>query len=1128
MASKAKVGILSMLFLFSLFTGVVQANDAGSGGDAGGSFSSATNLGAYSSTYYGNLSSTNDTDDYYSINMSNDTGIYVEVNFDTTNNDYDLYLYSSSQTTIDSSYSWSSNESVSSNGTNVGGTTIYLKVEAYSGSGNYTMIISIFSVYTVSQNDANTGGDASDSQSTPTNLSPFNATYYGYVDNNMDEYDWYSFNIPNNHSISASLSWNNTSTQIDLDLHLFDSNSTYLDYSYDFNPENVSSGSASIGGTTVTLLVRAWSGADNYTLMVYFDNISDSEVFNQNDANSGGDVSGDFSSAYNLTANNTYYGWISDSGDVNDIYSVYVPPLFAIEATMFWNNSADDYDLGLFDENENLIDSSFYSSPEFVESAGTNVSDSVVYVVIQAGTGEGNYSVNITLVNQTSLPVFNQNDAFSGGDAGGAFSNATSVNASSGVSYWPGYIDDSTDEYDFYSVFIPADHGITASLTYSQGFFGLYLYDSSNSQINSSSPNQQPADVSTNNTGSYVGDSNIFIEIWGYYGAGEYNLTISIFTLDLDGDGYYDEVENDCGSDFTDSSSIPLDTDADGICDLLDDDDDGDGVNDDDDAFPTDPNENADTDGDGTGDNSDDDDDGDGWSDTDEFDCNTDSNDYSSIPLDTDQDGICDIGDDDDDGDGVDDNMDAFRLDPEEWLDTDYDGIGNNADTDDDGDSYDDELEVTCLSDPLLFSSTPLDTDGDLTCDELDDDIDGDGAPNDVDSSPLDSTEQLDTDGDGIGDNADSDDDGDDVPDDFDEFPLDGTEWEDSDSDGVGDNADSDDDNDGWLDDIEIFCNSNPFEFNSKPLDFDGDEICDRMDLDDDDDGFPDESDIFPFDPIEWADLDLDGIGDFGDTDDDGDSWSDDDEPICGSDPLDVNSIPSDYDSDNICDSMDLDDDDDGVPDLEDEFPFDPTESSDIDADGIGDNLDTDADGDIWPDSAELICTSDPLDASSTPIDTDSDMICDLIDPDDDSDGIIDVDDLFPKDGTEWEDLNGDGLGDNKYPLTLLDKIKLNSDIILPIVVVIISIISIVSVLLSRKTNISGKEIQEEVDKYEDFNIDFESEHNDDVLGNTEEKEDQLSNDQEVQGGELVTLEKFDEYPGWLWDPSKEEWVPED
>ena len=974
MANRSKVGIITILLLFSLFTGVVQGNDAGSGGDAGNSFSTATSLGSTSSTYYGNLSSTNDSDDYYSINMSNDTGIHVEVNFDTTNNDFDLYLYSSTQSTIDSSYSWSSNESVSSNGTSVGGTTVFLRVEAYSGSGDYTMIISIFSVYTVAQNDANTGGDASDSQTTPTMLNSYNATYYGYVDNNMDEYDWYGFSIPNNYSISASLSWNNTSSLIDLDLHLFDSNSTYLDYSYDNNPENVSSGSASIGGTTVTLLVRAWSGVENYTLLINFDDISNSQVFNQNDANSGGDVSGNFSSAYNLTGNDTYYGWISDSGDVNDIYAVYVPPLFAIEATMFWNNSGDDYDLGLFDENENLIDSSFFSNPEFVESGGTNVSDSVVFVVIQAGTGEGNYSVNISLVNQTSLPVFNQNDAYSGGDAGNEFSNATSINASSGISYWPGYIDDSTDEYDFYSVYIPADHGITTSLSYSQGWLGIYLYDSSNSQINYSLSQQQPLVVSTNNTGSYVGDSNIIIEIWGYSGSGEYNFTISIFTLDADGDGYYDEVENSCGSDAYDSSSVPLDTDADGICDTLDNDDDDDGVDDSNDSFPTDPSENS---------------------------------------------------------------------------DIDNDGIGDNSDTDDDGDSYDDELEITCLSDPLLASSTPLDTDDDGECDELDDDMDGDGVSNDVDASPLDSTEQLDTDGDGIGDNADLDDDGDGYPDDVDLFPLDATEWEDFDSDGVGDNSDSDDDNDGWLDDIELFCDSNPFSFTSRPDDFDGDLSCDKMDTDDDDDGVLDESDAFPYDELEWSDLDLDGIGDRQDTDDDGDSWSDMDEPICGSDPLDSQSIPLDYDLDNICDEMDLDDDDDSVPDIMDEFPFNPSESSDIDRDGIGDNADTDADGDLWPDSAELICLSDPLDASSIPIDTDSDMTCDLIDPDDDGDGIIDIIDLFPKDGNEWEDLNGDGLGDNKYPLTLLDKIKLNSNIIVPIIVVIITIMAIVSLILS-------------------------------------------------------------------------------
>ncbi|MDC0032278.1 hypothetical protein OAJ23_02345 [Pelagibacteraceae bacterium] len=68
------------------------------------------------------------------------------------------------------------------------------------------------------------------------------------------------------------------------------------------------------------------------------------------------------------------------------------------------------------------------------------------------------------------------------------------------------------------------------------------------------------------------------------------------------------------------SGSIPtcLDTDLDGICNTLDDDDDGDGVNDGDDAFPLDPTETVDTDGDGTGNNADTDDDGDGVNDGDD------------------------------------------------------------------------------------------------------------------------------------------------------------------------------------------------------------------------------------------------------------------------------------------------------------------------------------------------------------------------------------------------------------------------------------------------------------------------------------------------------------------------------
>ncbi|MBX2838746.1 MAG: hypothetical protein KTR35_17945 [Gammaproteobacteria bacterium] len=100
-------------------------------------------------------------------------------------------------------------------------------------------------------------------------------------------------------------------------------------------------------------------------------------------------------------------------------------------------------------------------------------------------------------------------------------------------------------------------------------------------------------------------------------------------------------------------------------------DSDGDGVVDAEDAFPNDPTESVDTDGDGIGNNADLDDDADGIPDT------NDAN-----PLDTDNDTLPNDQDDDDDDDGVLDVDDAFPLDPMESMDSDGDGIGDNADTD--------------------------------------------------------------------------------------------------------------------------------------------------------------------------------------------------------------------------------------------------------------------------------------------------------------------------------------------------------------------------------------------------------------------------------------------------------------
>ena len=507
--------------------------------------------------------------------------------------------------------------------------------------------------------------------------------------------------------------------------------------------------------------------------------------------------------------------------------------------------------------------------------------------------------------------------------------------------------------------------------------------------------------------------------------------------LDDDADSWDDLTELSCASDPLDNSSIPLDTDNDGDCDLQDTDDDNDGTLDVDDAFPLDASADTDTDSDGMPDiingttttnlTEDWDDDNDGWNDTIEINCGYDPLDYNDIPIDSDNDTVCDTLDifpndpsewEDTDGDGYGDNGDAFPTDSSEWNDTDGDGIGDNADPDADNDGWFDNEENQCNSDWLNSSSVPSDVDNDGLCNEMDSDADDDGWSNDDESDCFtdwldDADIPLDTDGDSLCDVVDGDDDNDLYPDDQDAFPLDYLEWEDSDSDGIGNNQDPDDDNDGCMDIVD----SHPID-PTECSDNDGDGYGDNADPDDDNDGTLDYFDDFPFDASATTDTDGDGMPDdiFGnsttglveDFDDDNDGYNDTDDAF----PLDLNEW-IDTDGDGLGNNADPDDDGDSCADVIDLFPLNPAECYDYDLDGIGDNADLDDDNDGWEDNTELICgTSSPFDPLDTPDDFDQDGICDILDYDDDNDTIIDAQDAFPFNPCASIDTDGDGLPD--------------------------------------------------------------------------------------------------------------------
>ena len=410
----------------------------------------------------------------------------------------------------------------------------------------------------------------------------------------------------------------------------------------------------------------------------------------------------------------------------------------------------------------------------------------------------------------------------------------------------------------------------------------------------------------------------------------------------------------------------------------------------------------------------------------------------------------------DGDGDGWSDAGDAFPSDQYQWADADGDGYPDNVDDTRDPNPYGavDRLP----NNPTQWNDSDLDGYGDnfangswigirpaewpgllitgMTPIQLDD----------IDAFPLDQEQWNDTDGDWVGDEQftsrsdgcplvfgnsiwdrlaciDSDGDGWSDPDPTwpacisgagtgDAYTNDPTQWCDADGDGFGDNQS------GTNGDT---CPG-----------FAGNSTFDRYGCKDSDgDGYSDAGDPFPGDKTQWSDSDSDGCGDnqsgnnpdlfvndssqCGDRDGDGHGdypvgvngdwfpdditqWYDRDGDHFGDNPngLLPDLCPDEYgqmegDTNRGCPDRDSD----GVADLEDAFPDDPLQSSDRDGDGYGD----DALAPNRDDCADVYGLSNQGNTFGC--------------PDNDGDGWADSRDDFSNDSTQWKDSDEDGWGDN-------------------------------------------------------------------------------------------------------------------
>ena len=495
--------VISLAFLFSfIHIGPVVAptqNDMGAGGDAGNTFDTATLINAGSGTGY--LDSTDEVD-YYKISVSVGQSISVSM-MSPSDSDFDLRLYDSNQTQVDySNSSGSVTDTVTYTATTSG--YFYVKVYLWSGSGTYSMVVTIIGGEVTTQNDMGTGGDAGNSLSVATQIAA-NTSGTGYLDS-TDTADYYKVSVTSGQTVSVSMTPPSGS---DFDLKLYDANQSQVDSSTLGGSQTDSVEAIASSTGYYYIHVEQWSGSGSYSLAVTVTGGA-----TQDDMGTGTDAGNSLSVATQIAANTSGMGYINET-DTADYYKVSVTSGQTISVSMT-PPSSSDFDLKLYDTNQSQVDSSTLGGSQTDTVEGTTTSSGYFYIYVYRWSGSGIYSMTVTVTGGAT-----QNDMGTGADAGNSISAAAAIAAGSGT----GYIDD-TDTDDYYRVNVNSGQTISVEMMPPSGSdFDLELYNPSQSLVDSSTLGGSQTDsveATATSTGYY------YIRVYQYSGSGIYSMIVMV------------------------------------------------------------------------------------------------------------------------------------------------------------------------------------------------------------------------------------------------------------------------------------------------------------------------------------------------------------------------------------------------------------------------------------------------------------------------------------------------------------------------------------------------------------------------------------------------------------------------